>query len=286
MIRSNKGIKVWLVFTSILACFSLCLVLLAKQPSLAQFSPAKPSSTKNSLVIRQPKNKSVTFQGDAGVAATIELRLSGEPVLEVMPSCDGVPGPKNMVEQIKWDILRTVLTVFKALSVPFLLDAGSLLFLVRECSLGDVDMDLNVESSWWRSGDNQPRLQVALEAAGLKKTTTFGNITKFGYEERWVVKGFQVDMFASDSPEEGLRRTALWTNGGFVFPCIMKQTSYVWYVWWGYQVKLPFPLEPALVSMYGETWTTPSRNGYFKYKCKCNNTGLGWPTPDKRPGGC
>ena len=47
---------------------------------------------------------------------------------------------------------------------------------------------------------------------------------------------WQVDLFASDSPEEGVRRTALWTNGGFVFPCIMKQESYVWYVWWGYQV--------------------------------------------------
>ena len=36
---------------------------------------------------------------------------------------------------------------------------------------------------------------VITNAIAMNAFRTFGNITKFGYEERWVVKGFQVDMF-------------------------------------------------------------------------------------------
>ena len=67
---------------------------------------------------------------------------------------------------------------------------------------------------------------------------TFGNITKFGYEERYTVSGLQLDVFASDTNRtQGEIWTAVWLRG-FVYPCVMKIESYVWYNWWGQQVGL------------------------------------------------
>ena len=37
---------------------------------------------------------------------------------------------------------------------------------------GDSDLDVSVESGWWREEGNQARLQQAMEAEGLKRVTS------------------------------------------------------------------------------------------------------------------
>ena len=74
----------------------------------------------------------------------------GEPLLDSMTSCQNVTGPKSLPEQLRWDVLSIALSILQVssqalvlssstlqeLSVPYLLESGSLLHLVRECGLG------------------------------------------------------------------------------------------------------------------------------------------------------
>jgi len=83
-----------------------------------------------------------------------------------------------------------------------------------------------------------------------------------------VLQGLQVDMFASDSVVHGERRESLWCNAGYLWACVIKVDSYVWYNWWGEDVRLPYPFEPALISMYGPEWTIRGSIGYFSYFCR------------------
>jgi len=214
-----------------------------------------------------------------------EVGRWGERHLGSLPSCRGVGGPHNLAQTLRWHILRSVVRALNAASVPYFLTDGSLLFLVRECGTGETDIDVAVEATWWKEGGNPGRVTAAMESAGLHSTTIFGQVDKFGYEERWVTQGLQVDVFAADTVVEGERRESLWT-GDNVYPCILKVESFAWYTWWGEQVRLPHPLEPALVSMYGPEWTQKSKWHYFLYFGQCENSGLGWNNTQDKPGGC
>ena len=51
-----------------------------------------------------------------------------------------------------------------------------------------------------------------------------------------MVARLQLGVFASETNRtEGEIWTAVWLKG-FVYPCVMKIESYVWYSWWGQQV--------------------------------------------------
>eukprot|EP00092_Neocalanus_flemingeri_P073979 GFUD01091418.1.p1 GENE.GFUD01091418.1~~GFUD01091418.1.p1 ORF type:complete len:167 (+),score=39.50 GFUD01091418.1:58-501(+) len=147
-------------------------------------------------------------------------------------------------------------------------------------------MDLNVDQSWWQKTGNSEKFEKAMISTGLSKTSTFGKVEQFGYEERWVIQGLQVDVFASDSVVVGEIRESLWSNAGYLYACVLKVESYVWYSWWGEEVRLPYPLEPALISMYGPNYTTRQSWGYFQYFCRCDSSNLGVNTTQDLPGGC
>jgi len=104
----------------------------------------------------------------------VETKLEsshGEPILVTMPSCEGISGPRSLADQLRWEVLRRVFRVLNAASVPYFLSDGSLLFLVRECNVGDSDMDLNIDQAWWQKPGNSEKFEKAMTSTGLKKTS-------------------------------------------------------------------------------------------------------------------
>ena len=86
--------------------------------------------------------------------------------------------------------MKDVLTVFSALSVPFTLEGGSLLHLVRNCNLGGSDLDFVLQLGWLNDSNSQ-RLDSALKSKGLEKVGVHGLRENLGYEESWRRDGIK-----------------------------------------------------------------------------------------------
>ena len=72
------------------------------------------------------------------------------------------------------------------------LSPRSLLNLYRDCSLGDSDLDLSLDLTWW-TPDNSLLLNEALIGAGFTRLQTFGKLGEAGYEESYTKTEIKVD---------------------------------------------------------------------------------------------
>jgi len=192
-----------------------------------------------------------------------------------LSSCENVSSPISPDDLSLWQMLRPLLATLEVAKVPYYLTDGSLLLLVRNCSLPKDDIDMSVDLSWWRKDGNAQFLEKTFLGAGLKRTSVFGSLDAFGYEEAWHEEklNVKVDVFSTEVWGSGERRGAMWV-GGTPFPCIARVEQLQSVLWWGQKVHLPFPLNPALASMYGphfmekQDWTwdvSPFETGY----CRC-----------------
>lgn len=68
-------------------------------------------------------------------------------------------------------VLPDIITFAQAVSALYFLTDGTLLFLVRECGLGDSDIDLSVDITWWRQPGNAGRLEAALNSTSLRRVS-------------------------------------------------------------------------------------------------------------------
>eukprot|EP00092_Neocalanus_flemingeri_P054551 GFUD01064251.1.p1 GENE.GFUD01064251.1~~GFUD01064251.1.p1 ORF type:complete len:295 (-),score=74.58 GFUD01064251.1:3-812(-) len=157
-------------------------------------------------------------------------------------------------DQKRWSVLKSVISSFSSLSAPYLLSDGSLLHLYRNCSVGLSDLDFSLDQAWWE--DNKEELKEELSIAGFKLTAVFGNMNMFGYEESWQKNGVKVDIFGSNM-EGNSRVTGFWVQGKN-YPCTMPMERTVMYQWRGeVEVRIPFPVEDALIAMYGRNYPHP-----------------------------
>ena len=67
--------------------------------------------------------------------------------------------------------------------------------LFRNCSLGNSDIDVSVDSNWWRSASHKSQLKSSLKKSGWKLLISFGR-ANFGYEESYLMKDIKVDLFS------------------------------------------------------------------------------------------
>ena len=84
----------------------------------------------------------------------------------------------------RWLVMKDVLSVFSDLSVPFTLEGGSLLHLVRNCNLGGSDLDFVLQLGWLNQ-TNTHQLELALKSKGLERSSSHGVREHLGYEESW-----------------------------------------------------------------------------------------------------
>ena len=85
----------------------------------------------------------------------------------------------------------SVVRVLSRLGAPYYLSEGSLLYLYRDCGLGQSDLDLVLDLAWWNSNNSQA-LQAALAAQGFTRTLVFGVLEKVGYEESYTKHDIKV----------------------------------------------------------------------------------------------
>ena len=100
-----------------------------------------------------------------------------------------------MVSIRRWKIMKDLSAISSQLAVEMIISEGSLLYLYRNCSLGESDMDFLLPLSWWNSANSQ-RLQTALEEANFEKTIVFGELEQVGYEESWSRDGVKARYFS------------------------------------------------------------------------------------------
>ena len=181
------------------------------------------------------------------------------------------------------------------------LSPRSLLNLYRDCSLGDSDLDLSLDLTWW-TPDNSLLLKEALIEAGFTRLHTFGKLGEAGYEEsytktevkviqliftfkgpiyipvKYLVITLQVDLFSATCTRfenKSSCSTGLWINGEY-FECRFPLESIRRFRWWGgISVNLPYPVRDSLVTMYQQNflhtfsdWLThihPFLTGYCLY---------------------
>ena len=129
--------------------------------------------------------------------------------------------------------------------------------IFRHCSVGTSDLDFSVDLSWWTS-NNSKVLSDMLVEKDYKKLRTFGKPDSFGYEESWVKDTVKVDIFSS-VVQAGVHSIGQWVEGKLYscsYPLAGVQEVTV-PVWEGRKVRLPSPVEPVLVAMYGPNWRHP-----------------------------
>ena len=87
--------------------------------------------------------------------------------------------------------MRDVVGVLRRLAGPYYLSEGSLLYLYRDCDLGQSDLDLMLDLAWWNK-NNSRALQETLAAQGFTRTRVFGQLEEVGYEESYTKHDIKV----------------------------------------------------------------------------------------------
>ena len=87
--------------------------------------------------------------------------------------------------------MREVVRVSRRLGAPYYISEGSLLYLYRDCGLGQSDLDLVLDLAWWNK-TNSRDLQEALAAQGFTRSLVFGQLEEVGYEESYTKHDIKV----------------------------------------------------------------------------------------------
>ena len=74
--------------------------------------------------------------------------------------------------------------MLRRLAAPYYISEGSLLYLYRDCDLGQSDLDLVLDLTWWNK-NNSLALQETLAAQGFTRTLVLGQLEEVGYEESY-----------------------------------------------------------------------------------------------------
>ena len=167
---------------------------------------------------------------------------------------DGVPPESN-----KWEVLKSMCTALNSINAEYAIHAGTLLGWYRSCSLFDGDIDLTLSLSWWENHVDE--LEVALRQAGFKFQGFFSKRWKVGYEEAWTQNKVKVDLFSRDTHDTFY----IWslTTGSITYGCHVDCQQFVKAKWDTLDIFVPYPVEPALVSMYGIDWREPKDDWHW-----------------------
>ena len=87
--------------------------------------------------------------------------------------------------------MKDVVGVLKSLAAPYYLSEGSLLYLYRDCDLGQSDLDLVLDLAWWNK-NNSRALQETLAAQGFTRILVLGQLEEVGYEESYTKNDIKV----------------------------------------------------------------------------------------------
>ena len=81
--------------------------------------------------------------------------------------------------------------MLRRLAAPYYISEGSLLYLYRDCDLGQSDLDLVLDLTWWNK-NNSLALQETLAAQGFTRILVLGQLEEVGYEESYTKNDIKV----------------------------------------------------------------------------------------------
>ena len=87
--------------------------------------------------------------------------------------------------------MKDLAEISSRLGVELIISEGSLLYLYRDCGLGQSDLDLVLDLAWWNK-NNSRALQEALAAQGFSRSLVFGQLEEVGYEESYTKHDIKV----------------------------------------------------------------------------------------------
>lgn len=177
---------------------------------------------------------------------------------------DAVQHCENSPSGQKWDIFKDAVLVLNEVSAKYAVSSGSLLFYYRDCSVGDIDMDVTIDYDWFRKHSH--KLYKGLENHSWKKKRTFGIAgNKFkGYEESYEKEGAKLDLFMLKN--DSGRFTYGLTVDRITWPCKAVLQKYGKHVWNGVTFNVPEPVEPYLLGQYGDWRSRVESNRDEHYK--------------------
>jgi len=205
----------------------------------------------------------------AGYAALTEGAVN-------VPACSS---PKETAPQT-WKTFTAFASLLNSLNAPWNIHGGLLLGLARGCYIFDSDLDFAVDRSWLRT--NHDKFESALVKAGFEQADTLGKLDYPGYEEKYLpppalrgsavpdtagannlgpikVKsdtGIPLDLFAIDRFDDRYE-WLIWVSQTDVGKCITDAQGTQTFNWHGQEIKVPYPIETALTSLYGKDYMTP-----------------------------
>eukprot|EP00929_Paragymnodinium_shiwhaense_P016290 TRINITY_DN124555_c0_g1_i1.p1 TRINITY_DN124555_c0_g1~~TRINITY_DN124555_c0_g1_i1.p1 ORF type:complete len:274 (+),score=36.50 TRINITY_DN124555_c0_g1_i1:67-888(+) len=169
----------------------------------------------------------------------------------------------------KWEVLKDVVEAFNALNAPYNIEGGTLLGLRRGCNIFDSDIDFAVDGDWLT--ENSAEFSAALEARGFSIFVTFGSLSERGYEEAWHSSALQLQGRRTNAVlRRGQVKVDIFTVQRFSdhyvwhlwvterpHPCSVNSTGTAVYNWLGLDVKVPVPVDAALISAFGPNFLIP-----------------------------
>jgi len=143
------------------------------------------------LLLRLPTTLTIQEAAKQGTDDTVAKDV-------LMAGLNEVDGTKRLVFEdlcklpaltppTKWKALAATANALNSVQAPWNIHGGTLLGLVRSCSVFDSDLDFVVDREWLQDSENRTRLGGALAEANLSRAWQLGVLTENGgYEEQLV----------------------------------------------------------------------------------------------------
>ena len=150
--------------------------------------------------------------------------------------------------------------IFNNLDAPYTLHGGTLLNYARDCDILDSDLDFTITDTWMLS--HHDVFLDAMRAHGFSIHETFGKVGNSGYELAFK-KGnsIKIDVFTvEEKPHHFVSVT--WVRG-YPHRCYTKREKYEKREWGGIPVRVPVPVDKALISHYGIHYDKPYPGKYL-----------------------
>lgn len=161
--------------------------------------------------------------------------------LQKLQVCSNKPsGPR-------WNSFVSMVTTLNELKANFTLSSGTVLAWYRDCSLGEADIDINIDLFWFTA--HIDKLHKHLMNSGWHLHETFGEPGSIGYEEAWMKDGIKTDLF-SIAHVDGRYINGLVINS-IMYPCDSFIHTFETHIWNSLTFKVPSPIENYLTGKYG-----------------------------------
>ena len=185
----------------------------------------------------------------------------------IILACEGKQKRKHNPNSKLWKAMRDFAAAVNSINAPTFIHAGTLLGLVRHCTVFGNDVDFVIERSWY--AENFDKLSSTLKSAGFRFKWFFPGAKRsappkekrnvVGFETSSTKYGVKVDLFGV-SLEKDKYIWGLWAPKSKYNKCPTPYSGHTRnFTWHGVSVKVPVPTSTILTALYGKKFMRPAQ---------------------------